>query len=303
MPAANVSEIPVIVEVAVNGATSPERNPNVPRSSEEITDAALGCLEAGAAIIHTHISDIGVEPKRAAELYLEHYLPILEAQPDAILYPTIVFGVDVEARVGHFPILVEKCGLRMGICDPGSLNLTPTDDEGLPAPVDFVYANSPADILYKFQICEKYKLGPGISIFEPGFLRYVLAYEKAGRLPAGANVRFYLGGEGSYRGEGHVDLLFGLPAKPRSVETYLDMIEGSDITWSVAVLSGDVLDNGVARRALELGGHVRVGLEDFAGPRTPTNVELVSEVVALINEVGRPLATAAEAAKIIGLPR
>ena len=100
-----------------------------------------------------------------------------------------------------------------------------------------------------------------------------------------------------------MDLLFGLPAKPRSVETYLDMIEGSDITWSVAVLSGDVLDNGVARRALELGGHVRVGLEDFAGPRTPTNVELVSEVVALINEVGRPLATAAEAAKIIGLPR
>lgn len=299
----NISELPVIVEVALNGATSRDRNPNVPRTAEEISKDALACLDLGAAMIHTHISDIGVAPEQAAELYLEQYLPILDARPDAILYPTIVFGVDVEARVGHFPILVEKCGLRMGICDPGSLNLVPTDDDGLPAPVAFVYTNSPADILYKFELCEKYKLGPGISIFEPGFLRYVLAYEKAGRLPAGANVRFYLGGEGSYRGEGKVDLLFGLPAKPSSVETYLDMIEGTEITWSVAVLSGDVLENGVARRALELGGHVRVGLEDYAGPRTPSNVELLNEVVALVNEVGRPLATPDEAAKIIGLPR
>jgi uncharacterized protein (DUF849 family) len=303
MSAATVSDLPVIVEAAINGATPVERNPNVPRTAEEIAADALRCIEAGASVIHTHISDIGVEPARAADLYLEHYLPILEARPDAIVYPTIVFGVDVEARVGHFPILVEKCGLRMGICDPGSLNLTSTDDEGLPVPVEFVYTNSPRDVKYKFELCEKHKLGPGISIFEPGFLRYVLAYERAGRLPAGANVRLYLGGDSSYRGEGRVDLLFGLPAKPSSIDIYLEMLEGSAVTWSVAVLSGDVLENGVAKHALERGGHVRVGLEDFAGSRTPTNEELVQEVVALTAEVGRPLATPLEAAKIIGLPR
>ena len=69
------------------------------------------------------------------------------------------------------------------------------------------------------------------------------------------------------------------------------------------ILSGDVFDNGVARHALERGGHLRVGLEDYAGPRTPSNEEMVEAAVQLVREVGRPLATPAEAAKILDLPR
>jgi uncharacterized protein (DUF849 family) len=71
----------------------------------------------------------------------------------------------------------------------------------------------------------------------------------------------------------------------------------------VAVIGGDVVATGLARAALERGGHVRVGLEDYAGPRTPTNVELVREVVALAAAVGRPVSTAAGAAALLGLPR
>ncbi|MCH2170416.1 3-keto-5-aminohexanoate cleavage protein [Myxococcota bacterium] len=303
MSGSDVSQLPVVIEVAVNGATSPDRNPNVPRTSEEITDVTLRCIEAGASIIHTHISDIGVPPRRAADLYLEHYRPILEARPDAILYPTIVFGVAVEDRVAHLPMLAEECGLRMGICDPGSLNLSGSDEDGIPAPVEFVYTNSPHDTQHMFAICDQYRLGPGISIFEPGFLRYTLAYRAAGRLPRGANVRLYLGGESSYRGDGHVDLLFGLPPRPSSIDIYREMMAGTDLVWSVAVLSGDVFANGVARHALECGGHLRVGLEDFAGSRQPNNEELVQQAVELVKEVGRPLATPAEAAKILDLPR
>lgn len=299
----DVSRLPVILEVAVNGATPPERNPNVPRSSEEIAGVAIRCIEAGACIVHTHISDMGVPPRRAADLYLEHFRPILAEFPDAILYPTIVFGVPVEERVAHLGMLAEACGLKMGICDPGSLNLSGSDEVGIPAPVDFVYTNSPRDTQYMFEVCERYRLGPGISIFEPGFLRYVLAYRVAGRLPRGANVRLYLGGESSYRGEGHVDLLFGLPPRPSSIDIYLEMMAGTDLVWSVAVLSGDVFENGVARHALERGGHLRVGLEDFAGPRRPSNEEMVEQAVELVREVGRPLATPAEASKILDLPR
>ena len=51
-----------------------------------------------------------------------------------------------------------------------------------------------------------------------------------------------------------------------------------------------------------MGGHVRVGLEDFGGERTPTNVALVEEVVALAKAAGRKIATPAEAARILGLP-
>jgi uncharacterized protein (DUF849 family) len=81
------------------------------------------------------------------------------------------------------------------------------------------------------------------------------------------------------------------------------MLEGTGLPWSVAVLGGDVITSGLARLALERGGHLRVGLEDFAGPRTPTNEELVEEAAHLAREMSRPVATCTEAAAILGLPR
>jgi len=96
---------------------------------------------------------------------------------------------------------------------------------------------------------------------------------------------------------------FGLPPSAPSLEAYLAMLEGCDLPWSVAVLGGDVIASGLARLALERGGHLRVGLEDHAGPRRPTNEELVREAAALVRATGRRVATCAEAARILGLPR
>ena len=88
-----------------------------------------------------------------------------------------------------------------------------------------------------------------------------------------------------------------------SLEAYLAMLEGCDLPWSVAVLGGDVIASGLARLALERGGHLRVGLEDHAGRRRPTNEELVREAAALVRATGRRVATCAEAARILGLPQ
>ena len=62
-----------------------------------------------------------------------------------------------------------------------------------------------------------------------------------------------------------------------------------------------VVTSGLARLVLERGGHLRVGLEDYAGPRTPRNEELVREAVALVREVRRPVAGCVEAAATLGL--
>jgi uncharacterized protein (DUF849 family) len=59
----------------------------------------------------------------------------------------------------------------------------------------------------------------------------------------------------------------------------------------------------MAREALERGGHERVVLEDAAGARDCSNADLVDEVVALADDVGRRVATPAEAAKLFGFPR
>jgi len=293
---------PVILEVALNGATPTERNPHSPQTQEALVADALRCIEAGAAIVHTHAPDISLGGEEGAQQYLDHFEPVHAQHPEAILYPTIVFGETVQDKTSHIEPLKKAYPLRMGFVDPGSVNLTPTDEAGLPMPADWVYANSPADVAYKFALCDRLGIGPGMAIFEPGFLRAALAYHRAGRMPRGAFLRFYFGGERSYRGKGQTDLLFGMPPSRAALDLYIDMLGDCEMPWSIAVLSGDPFDGDVARHALERGGHLRVGLEDYAGLRVPSNLELVEEAVALCAEVGRPVATAAETAKLLELP-
>lgn len=293
---------PVILEVALNGATPTSRNPHVPQTQAALVADAIRCLEAGASIIHTHAPDISVAGEAGARLYLEHFEPIAARFPDAILYPTLVFGKTIGEKTSHLEPLRRLFPLRMGFVDPGSVNLTATGEDGMPFPTDWVYANSPADIAYKFELCKRLGLGPGMAIFEPGFLRMALAWAKAGAMPQGAFLRFYFGGEASYRGPGQIDLLFGMPPRKSALDVYLEMLGDVDLPWSVAVVSGDPFEGGLAQHALERGGHLRVGLEDYAGERRVTNLELVEQAVALCKRVGRPLATAAQAAAMLRLP-
>jgi uncharacterized protein (DUF849 family) len=294
---------PVILEVALNGPTPKRANPHVPRSSTELATDALACLETGAAIVHTHIDDFAAAPERAAALYLEHFEPILARRPDALLYPTVGSGATIAERMAHEETLAARGVLRIGVVDPGSVNLAGSDADGLPLASDFAYVTTPAAIRHQVELCARLGLGPSVAIFEPGFLRHALGYWRAGRLPRGALLKLYFGGEGPYLGGARGGAGFGLPPTPRMLEVYLEMLGDCPLPWSVAVLGGDVFEHGLARAALERGGHLRVGLEDFAGARTPTNAELVDEAARLCDEIGRPLAPPVEAAKLLDLPR
>jgi 3-keto-5-aminohexanoate cleavage enzyme len=295
---------PVIIEAAINGVTSKERNPHVPSVPAEIAGDALACLEAGAAIIHNHIDVFSADGPTYAERQLEGWRPVLAARPDAIVYPTVAFGGTVEERFAHVPFLAESGLMRMSVFDPGSVNLGALDADGVPGgAIDFVYVNSYGDIRHEAALCEQHRLGPSISIFEPGFLRTTLAYRRAGRVPRGGFVKLYFGGDRDYLGGAGSGVGFGLPPTPAALEAYLEMLGGCDLPWAVAVIGGDVVASGLARLALARGGHIRVGLEDYGGERVPTNAELVREVVTLAAEIGRPIATCATAARLLGLPR
>jgi len=294
---------PVIIEAAINGITSKARNPHVPCVPAEITADALGCLAAGAAIVHNHVDQAG-DGAALAGRQLEGWRPVLAARPDAIMYPTVGIGGTIEERCAHIAILAEACAMRMSVLDPGSVNLGSVGPDGLPGgAIDVVYANSYGDIRHEVGLCERHRLGPSISIFEPGFLRAALAYHRAGRLPAGALVKLYFGGDADYLGGKGRGVGFGLPPTRVALDAYLSMLDGCDLPWAVAVIGGDVVESGLARLALERGGHLRVGLEDYAGPRVPTNAELVREVVTLAGAVGRPVASCRTAAEMLHLPR
>ena len=295
---------PVIIEAALNGATSKARNPHVPTAPGEIARDGLACMEAGAAIVHNHVDDFSLTGESAAARYLEAWRPIVTARPDAILYCTVAIGGAVADRYAHVPPLARSGLMRMGVLDPGSVNLGSAGEDGLPGGFDFVYSHTYGDVRYVVAQLDEHRLGPSISIFEPGFLRTALVYHRRGRLPRGAFVKLYFGGEASYLGDAPASgVTFGLPPTVTALDAYLEMLDGCELPWAVAVIGGDVVASGLARAALERGGHVRTGLEDYAGPRQPSNPELVQEIVALARVVGRPVATPEQAAQVIGLPR
>ena len=94
--------------------------------------------------------------------------------------------------------------------------------------------------------------------------------------------------------------LWGVPPIPEGLDLYLAMLGDTGIPWAIALIDGDALAHPLTRRALERGGHLRVGLED--DPRGASNEELVRAAAALCAEVGRPVATLADTEDILGLP-
>lgn len=284
----------VIIECAINGATSKATNPNVPIEPAEIAADALACIEAGAAIVHNHIDRYGLTEDEAAQRYLEGWRPVLAARPDALLYPTVHFGASITYE--HL-VPLAAAGLRVGLADPGSVNLGGTDADGVPQG-GFVYTNTFDGIERAFEICRHERLGPSLAIYEPGFLRAALAWWRAGRLPQGSMIKLYFATDRGYLGAP-----FGLPPTVRALDAYLEILDGCDLPWAVSVVGGDVVASEIARPALEQGGHLHLGLEFHGGDRQPTNAELVREAVSLCAEVGRGVATPDRAAAILDLPR
>jgi uncharacterized protein (DUF849 family) len=177
------------------------------------------------------------------------------------------------------------------------VNLGAAGPDGQPIPMDFVYVNTPNDVRHMTELCRRHRLGPSIAVFEPGFLRVVLAMHRRDTLPPGALVKLYFAA-GGYLAGGEPS--FAAPPIPEAFELYMAMLHGTDLPWAVAVLGGSLFDTPIAALALARGGHLRVGLEDFAG--AAGNADEVRRAKALCAQHGRRLASCAEAARLLRLP-
>ncbi len=294
------NEQPVIIEVAINGETPKERNPNVPRTPDEIGTDALACVEAGAAIIHGHADDLTLTGKAAAERYAEGWKKVREARPDAILYPTVVLSDDQAERFAHLPFLADWGAAQMASLDPGTTNLAINGPNGLPIK-DFVYINSYSEIRYAFDIFSNLRLGASMALYDASYCRAVLAWHRAGKLPKGSFSKFYFAGDHDFMSGKPGGMNFGFSPTVKALEAYVEMLDGTGLPWAAAVLGGDLVECGLARATLERGGHLRIGLEDYAGPDKPTNLQLLEAAIKLCAEVGRPIATPAQTREILGI--
>ncbi|EAQ98199.1 3-keto-5-aminohexanoate cleavage protein [Congregibacter litoralis] len=298
MTSPSVAGKPLIIEASLNGAASKALNPAVPYSDDEIVADAVACMEAGAALIHNHSDEpiIGGSGELDTERYARPWRRLLALRPDAILTPTMPVGqegVPVETRYKHVEEMATEGLLAQGLVDPGTFNLSLLDEEGLFAPSEYLYRNDMTDSRYYVEACRRHNIGMSVSIFEPGFLKFILAYHRAGKLPRGSMIKLYFASD---------ELPFGMPPTATSLDAYLGMLGDWEVPWLVSSFGDDCAGCGLAEAAIARGGHVQVGLEPYGGERTPTNVELVKEVVEIARRYERPIATPAEAAKMLDLP-
>ena len=110
-------------------------------------------------------------------------------------------------------------------------------------------------------------------------------------------MKFYFSG-GGYLGGG--EPLWGAPPIIEALDMYLAMLGDAPTSRGRSRCSAaSLLDTPIARAALERGGHLRVGIEDWDDG--PPNVEQVGAAAALCRNAGRAVAGPAEAAGLLGL--
>jgi 3-keto-5-aminohexanoate cleavage enzyme len=161
--------------------------------------------------------------------YVAAFDPVWDQRPDALLYPIVNFGAG-GVSFGHLAPLAAKGRLRVGVLDPGSLNLGSRADDGrLTGSV--VYQSSFDLIGEVLESHERLHLGPSLAIYEPGFLRTTIAWHKTGRLPAGTMVKLYLSTD---QGNSMTGAPFGLPPTAAGLEAYLEMLEPTGLPWAVS---------------------------------------------------------------------
>lgn len=295
---------PIIIESHINGIRVKEMNPNLPITHDEIADDAIRCLDAGACAVHAHNTNYDLKGEDAFQDYKKSWDKIYKKYPNASLYGTtcnVALLDESEHGLEHVDILHKNYGLKLCVIDSGVVNAPQGADEegylyGLTHGYNYKRMND------QVRMCRRDNMGIIFSVFEPGFMRYALYYDKKGMLPKGSSIDLYLIGDYGLVSMEPVNTA-GAPATLDSLYFYLSMMEGSKLPWFLSIWgAGSEAEIPLMRRAIELGGHLKVGLEmHYDSVHKPTNLELLKQAQQIAREVGRPIATPDQAKEILGL--
>lgn len=294
---------PLIVTCAITGGLhGKELNPNLPESAEEQEQQAFDAYNAGASMVHIHRRN-PENPKQMSwkwEEFLEINQRVRAKCPDLIINNTCLGGRMINEADGTIgdPLMASiKAKPEVASIDitcfaqdmPMKARKAPLfgRDEDCIEPFYYYMTNENA----KMVASTMYENGikPEYELFGINDLKYLLMLIKEGIAEEPYWLSMLFNGNGT----------FPLPDI---------MLAATRVMPEKALLN--VIGIGAAQfpmlaMAIVLGHHVRVGLEDnvFYGPRqlAVSNAQMVERVVRLATEIGRPIATPAEAREMMGL--
>lgn len=275
---------PLIVNLAPTGMIPTKAmTPHVPIETGEILEDVAACRELGASIIHVHAR----EPDGTPTHRPEYFAPIVEGI--RAIDPELIVCVTCSGRFVSDPAARAEVLHLTGDAKPdmGSLTLGSNNFARHPS------INAPATIRMLAGEMLAHGIKPELEVFEPGMLAFGAHIQGEGLLEPPCYVNILLGSPGT------------APATPGVLGAFLALLP-AQWTWALA---------GIGRRQLQAnllgiasGGHVRVGLEDniwFDDARTTlaTNHMLVERVVHLAEVAERPIASAREVRRLLGIER
>lgn len=269
----------LIITAAICGAeVTKEQNPAVPYTVKEMVREAKSAYDAGAAVIHVHVREDDGTPTQSKKRFKEVLDAIYKEIPDVLVIPSTggAVGMSAEERLQPTELFPEMATLDCGTCNFG----------------DDVFENTiPMMREFGKRMLEN-NIKPEYECFEMGHLDTILRLAQKGQVPgAPMQFNFVLG-------------VFG--CTPATGENLAWLVrntpEGS--TWTATGIGRYQFP--LAMAAIPMGGNVRVGFEDnlylSKGVLAKSNGELVEKVVRLSRELGREIASPAEARRILSLP-
>lgn len=299
-------DTPVIIESHINGVRTKEMNPNTPISYDEIAEDAIRCWDAGACAIHAHNTNFDLKGKDAYDDYMKTWQQVLDARPDMIWYPTTCNNLlckEHEHGLEHLTYLNDLANVQAVPVDPG-IELFAFDEDDSGHIVGREYGWNHQRIAGQVDLCRERDIAMIWGVYEPGHLRTARNYVNRGMFTRGSWWDFYLIGDYGLTATKPIATL-GAPPTLETLYFYLDMIEESkyQLPWCISIWGeGDIDYRPIIKRTIELGGHVKTGLELTYNPnKNPTNLELLQEAQEIAREVGRPLATQEEAKEIYNI--
>jgi uncharacterized protein (DUF849 family) len=287
-------EDPVIISCSISGAVANrEQCPAIPYTPEEYAAEARRAVEEGASQIHVHART----PEGAPSYEVEDFQAITEAiraEVDDVIvnYSTGAIGVPVAKRLAY---------LRELRPDVAALNMSSMNyAKYSPRRKDFVFKavfeNSFDTIIEFLSAMRELGIKPEHECFDAGHVANLDPLLDMGLLEPPLQISLVIGVNG------------GIRPNARNVALMADQIpDGPEGTnqWQVIGISRDQWR--LVGAALALGGNARAGLEDNLylpnGEMARSNGELIAKARQMAKDVGRRVATVAEARELLGVPR
>jgi uncharacterized protein (DUF849 family) len=278
-----------IISAALSGvAADRSQCPAIPYTPEEYASEARRAADEGAAAVHLHARTADGRPSHEVRDYAAIADAIRAEVPELIInFSTGAIGVPREQRA----LPVRELRPDVAALNCGSMTFAKYSRARKRIVFDHCFENTFETISYFLDAMNDAGVHPECECFDTGHLNNLLPLIDMGTLRGQVNVSLVLG------------VLGGAPATAASLAHMSTLVPASG-AWQLVGVSREQWP--LVDAALELGGHVRVGLEDNfylpSGEMAASNGELVRAAAAKVRERGRSVATAARARELLGLP-